>query len=322
MNQNSHETVDTLMAENMALQQRISELEQECCTAQQMLQAVPVFLYVYDLVEQQMIFGNSGLAELLGYADSTELQQMGTDFLPQLMHPDDVTGFAAHAARLVDLTDTTTIEFEYRMQHTDGSWRWFRSRDRVFNRTTAGNLRQIIGVVQDITTHKQSQIAMRLAQLALDHAGDGIFWTNSNGHLMYGNHAACASMGYTADELLTLQISDLDRTLSLDRWAEIWKLLQQRGALTFETQHWRKDGSTFPVEISASYITFDGSEYAYGFVRDITERKQQEQDLRTFKTLVENAPDGIGVCDINGTMLYTNPAYPLHNRGISLRAAR
>lgn len=309
MNQNSHEAVDTLMAENMALQQRIRELEQECCTAQQMLQVVPVFLYVYDLVEQQMIFSNSGITELLGYADITELQQMGGDFLPQVMHPDDLAGFAAHAARFANLDDTATIEFEYRMQHADGSWRWFRSRDRVFNRTPDGNPRQIIGVVQDITTQKQSQTAMRLAQLALDYAGDSILWTDSNGSLIYVNHATCASLGYTADELLTMRLSDVVRTISPEYWTEIWELLRQQRSLTFEAQHWRKDGSTFPVEVSVSYITFDGHEYGYGFARDITERKQQEQELRTFKALVENAPDGISVSDIRGTILYANPAY-------------
>lgn len=309
MNQNSHEAVDTLIAENMSLQQRIKELEQESCTAQRMLQAVPVFFYVYDLVEQQMIFGNLGITELLGYADITELQQMGGDFLPQVMHPDDLAGFAAHAARFANLDDTATIEFEYRMQHADGSWRWFRSRDRVFNRTPDGNPRQIIGVVQDITTQKQSQTAMRLAQLALDYAGDSILWTDSNGSLIYVNHATCASLGYTADELLTMRLSDVVRTISPEYWTEIWELLRQQRSLTFEAQHWRKDGSTFPVEVSVSYITFDGNEYAYGFARDITERKQQERDLRTFKALVENAPDGIGVSDIRGTILYANPAY-------------
>ncbi len=309
MNQNSHEAVDTLMAENMALQRRIRELEQECCSAQQMLQAVPVFLYVYDLVEQQMIFGNSGMAELLGYADATELHQMGTDFLPQLMHPDDLAGFAAHATRFANLDDTATIEFEYRMQHADGSWRWFRSRDRVFNCMPDGSPRQIIGIVQDITSHKQSQTAMRLAQLALNYAGDSILWTDSNGSLIYVNHATCASLGYTADELLTMRLSDVVRTISPDDWSQTWELLRQRRSLTFEAQHWRKDGSTFPVEVSVSYVTFNDNEYAYGFARDITERKHQERDLRTFKALVENAPDGISVSDIRGTILYANPAY-------------
>lgn len=143
--------------------------------------------------------------------------------------------------------------------------------------------RQIIGVVQDITTQKQSQTAMRLAQLALDYAGDSILWTDSNGSLIYVNHATCASLGYTADELLTMRLSDVVRTISPEYWTEIWELLRQQRSLTFEAQHWRKDGSTFPVEVSVSYITFDGNEYAYGFARDITERKQQERDLRTFK---------------------------------------
>ncbi len=64
-------TTDTLIEENRSLHQRVAVLEHERHTIQQMVHSAPVFLYVFDLVEQRTIFANSGLADLLGYTDTT-----------------------------------------------------------------------------------------------------------------------------------------------------------------------------------------------------------------------------------------------------------
>ncbi len=303
---NGSKAVDILMSENMALRQRVADLEQECKTTRQILHTAPVFLYVYDVVEQHTVFGNLGLAEALGYTDIALLQQMGDNVLPQLMHPDDLSRFPVHSAQFGSLPDTVIIEFEYRMRHTDGSWRWFMSRDRVFSRDAHGNPRQIIGVVQDITLQKQSQDALRFAQVALDHAGDAIFWADANAQCIYANHAACASLGYTHDELLAMHISDVDRTLSADRWQEIWQMVQQQGTATFESQHWRKDGSNFPVEMTINCMTFDDTTYIYGFARDITERKHAEYEQSLAKFTLDRAVDSIHWLTSDGRIMYAN----------------
>lgn len=300
------ESVDTLLTENIALRQRMTALEQERDTLQRILNVAPVYLYIYDLVEKYAVFGNTGLAEILGYSDVAMLQQMEEDLLPQLMHPADLAHFPAHIAQFYSLIDNSVIEFEYRMRHIDGSWRWVRSRDRVFNRAADGTPRQIIGVVQDITLQKQSQEAMYLAQLALDHAGDAIFWVDCTGHFIYVNHAACTSLGYTRDELLRLHISDIDRNVSPARWEAIWSGLQQQPSVTFEGQHWRKDDSTFPVEVTTNYMISDEHAYAYGFARDITERKQAEKQLRLAQFTLDNAVDSIQWIAPDGSLVYVN----------------
>jgi rsbT co-antagonist protein RsbR len=76
-----------------------------------------------------------------------------------------------------------------------------------------------------------------------------------------------------------------------------------------ERTHRRSDGSLMPVEINAAYFTFEGQELICSFVRDITERKQQEETLRAFKTLVDTSPDGIGIATLDGDITYANPAF-------------
>jgi len=61
------------------------------------------------------------------------------------------------------------------------------------------------------------------------------------------------------------------------------------GAVTVESRHKTKHGRVFPIEVTASYLEFDGQEYSFAFVRDITERRELETQLRQAHKL-----EGIG----------------------------
>lgn len=277
---NDLKAVDQLIAENLSLRQRVADLEQEWHNIQHMLHVAPLCFYRYDLVAQRTMVGTSRLAAMLGYTTSAALQQLEDDIIPRLLHPDDQPRFLSHVARFGSLPDAATIEFDYRLCHADGSWRWFRSRDRLFSRAADGTPQQIVGVVEDITERKKELDTMRFAQIALDHAVDAMFWVSAHGQLIAANPAACTSLGYTADELLALSIGDVDRTMSPERWRASWQMLKQREGATFETQHWHKDGTSFPVEVTTRYISVGETEYICGFARDISERKRSEVALR------------------------------------------
>ena len=84
-----------------------------------------------------------------------------------------------------------------------------------------------------------------------------------------------------------MTVPDIDPEFPKDTWRNFWSALVDAGALSFETTHRRKDGTTFPVAITASHVKFDSSEYSCAFVTDITdsrtmveERERLEQQLR------------------------------------------
>ncbi|MDC4228036.1 MAG: response regulator [Candidatus Manganitrophus sp.] len=94
----------------------------------------------------------------------------------------------------------------------------------------------------------------------------------------YVNEQACRSLGYTRDELLNLKLWDIDPVFPKERWAEI---IQTRiDTVHTETLHRRKDGAIFPVEVSARHLWHGDDEFHVAFVRDISERKQIEEQLR------------------------------------------
>lgn len=76
---------------------------------------------------------------------------MGADLLPRLLHPDDLPRAMEHFFNLVKVSDGEMLQFEYRMRHWDGTWRWFSSIDTPFLRDENGCVVQILGTAVDIT---------------------------------------------------------------------------------------------------------------------------------------------------------------------------
>jgi len=78
-----------------------------------------------------------------------------TRLFENLIHPDDLPGLAEHIREFYSAQDGD-IEFEYRLKHANGEWRWFCSRDTVFTRTAYGS-QQLLGTAEDITERKRSE---------------------------------------------------------------------------------------------------------------------------------------------------------------------
>jgi PAS domain S-box-containing protein len=112
--------------------------------------------------------------------------------------------------------------------------------------------------------------ALARLQLSVDHAPDAVFWMNEDGTFAYANRRACASLGYSADELARLHLWDVDPDFPPDRWATQWRTMREQGQRTFETRYRRKDGTLFPVEVSACHLSFPGFEHHVAYVRDVS----------------------------------------------------
>jgi PAS domain S-box-containing protein len=117
------------------------------------------------------------------------------------------------------------------------------------------------------------------------YANDIILMSDDKGKLVEVNERAVSSYGYSRDELLHLNLFDLAAPGSRSMTGGQIGGIKSEGGQVFDSVHRRKDGSTFPVEISARSIDIDGSEFSQSIVRDITERKIAEDEVR--KSLLE-----------------------------------
>ena len=112
------------------------------------------------------------------------------------------------------------------------------------------------------------------------------------------------------DELRTMSVSDIDPVITSEKMLEIKRSLEATGSATHQTVHRRKDGTTFPVEITTNNVEFQDKQYTFSFVKDITDRKRAEDALREseekFRVLAETSPAAIALYQ-GEDVLYINP---------------
>lgn len=111
-------------------------------------------------------------------------------------------------------------------------------------------------------------------------ARDIIVLLDPAGDIVEANAAAVAAYGYSAEELRGMNIRVLRAAETLAAMEQHWEATTQPGGVLFETVHRRRDGSTFPVEVSAQAIDIEGRLYRQSFIRDISERHAAEAQIR------------------------------------------
>ncbi|WP_293337854.1 PAS domain S-box protein, partial [Microcoleus sp. CAWBG58] len=119
----------------------------------------PNILYVYDEIEQRNVYANREITDLLGYTVA-EVQEMGSNLLPTIIHPEDLAKFPRYIQQIENAPDGEVVEYEYRVLDRQNSWRWLVSRDIVFSRTESGKIQQRLGVAADVTDRKFAEQAL------------------------------------------------------------------------------------------------------------------------------------------------------------------
>jgi len=147
-----------------------------------------------------------------------------------------------------------------------------------------------------------------LATYSLDIINDNLFLIDENARFFYVNEAACKRLKYTRKELTQLTVFDIDFLFPKSNWEEHWKEVQLKGITKLETIHQTSDGESFPVEIIANRIEYDGKIYHCAIARDISEMKNIQRKLTAAQYSLEQANIGIFWTDFSSNILYTNHA--------------
>ena len=151
----------------------------------------------------------------------------------------------------------------------------------------------VVMAIRDITERQRTEEQLRLAQFSVEHTSDSVFWTDAQGHILYVNEAACRSSGRSREELHSLSIPDIDPNFSKEGWGAFWEEFKSRGSVTIESHYQTKQGTVYPAEVNANYLEFDGKEYSFARVRDISERKRAEEAREFLASLVDSCQDAI-----------------------------
>ncbi len=126
-------------------------------------------------------------------------------------------------------------------------------------------------------------------RMLFEKAGDAIFILDAEGEnrlrIVAANQAAAEMHGYTVDELLKLKMTDIDAAESAEKATEAVERMLRGEWINMEISHLTKDGTVFPVEVSAGLLELGGHKYILAFERDITERKRAEETLQRAEQL-------------------------------------
>ena len=215
----------------------------------------------------------------LGYAPPPK-QEVSARF-KALLHPDDVPRW--DAARREHLARRAPYDFEYRARHANGEWRWFHTQGQAVWGAD-GRATYMAGTSFDITERKRAESALRESEAhrrnLFEQLADAVLLIHVDHQILDANPQALLVLGYGRDELMRLTVLDLLPGVEADRVdEEVRNVMTGRPHLT-EWEFVRKDGSRFPVEVSARALD---SSRLLAVVRDITARRASDQALLTFQ---------------------------------------
>ncbi|WP_168205901.1 PAS domain S-box protein [Geobacter sp. FeAm09] len=251
---------------------------------------------------------NQRYCEILGYT----MEEMERHTLFELTHPDDLPASREAGRRLIS-GETNRFTLEKRYCRKDRSVAWVRLTASALRRPGEEPFSHI-AVAEEITERKQLDEMLLFKDYSIDNAAEAIHWTTTDGRIRDCNVAACAMLGYSREEFLTLSNRDIDPDYShAERLANLEEM-RRAGKVCQRRLHRAKDGRRIPVEITSSYFRYHDREYVCSMVKDIGELVKAEKEASFYKTLVEFSHDPIYAIDSGdgGRMFYANPAACAH----------
>jgi PAS domain S-box-containing protein len=216
---------------------------------------------------------NPAFTELLGYSKEEFLSTPFSEFI----HQDDLkkSNYEIHKLTLGHLT----TYFENRFITKNGDYKML-----SWVATPNPENKTIYAIARDITEQQKTQHDLVLSEkkyrALFETAHDGIFIINQETKtILDSNKIACQRLGYHPSELIGKSILSLYPNSEQAFIKEKIKQLSEKGQVIFEAHQVKKNGDYLAVEISSSIYHTANKEVFQSFVRDISERKQQQEQL-------------------------------------------
>jgi len=253
----------------------------------------------------KLISMNPAFARMYGYESPEQMKEEVTDIGSQLYAESEER---ADLTRL--LTERGSVEGrETRFKRRDSSTLWVSMNAHVV-RDPDGEVILFEGTTEDITKRRLAEERLRIMSFEVEKTTEMIVRVGPDGEILFTNDAAREALGYSSEEMMGINVRDISPEVTPPVWRERWEMRKESGSAQIEAEWRRKDGSTFPAELSLTYHSFEGQEFIVVFARDISERKRAEEELmraeRKYRELSEELPEVVFELDANGVVTYVN----------------
>ena len=191
--------------------------------------------------------------------------------------------------------------------------------ERQWSAAEVGALGAAAGTLGAAIRRKQVEEQLRGSEeryrAVIEQATDGIYLLDAETkRLLQTNPSFQTMLGYAAGEMDGMKVYDFVAHPRENVDATIGRTLKERRRLVGERKYRKKDGSLVYVEVGVSVISYGGVEVICTIVRDVTERKENEEALRQseglYRAVIEQATENIFLVDAEtGRIVESNPAF-------------
>ena len=241
-----------------------------------LVENLPHMLFVKDAKDLRFVRFNKAAEELLGYARADMLGKNNYDFFPK-EEADLFTAMDREVLASGELLDVPRESIHTRLQGT----RLLHTK-KIPISDEHGQPLYLLGISEDITARVQVEdTAQRLGRI-LDHSTNEIYvFEAASLRFVQVNQGAQKNLGYDMDELRALTPLDLKPDFSRESFEQLLAPLRrgEQEAISFVTNHRRKDGSLYPVEVHLQLSRNETPPVFVAIIQDITERKHAEDRL-------------------------------------------
>ncbi|MBP4138390.1 sigma-54 interaction domain-containing protein [Flavobacterium geliluteum] len=152
-------------------------------------------------------------------------------------------------------------------------------------------IQKVLGIYQDVTEIREKEKNLSLFKNIIDNVEDLIYVYNEKGDLLYYNKSLINKLGFSKKELDGMSIFDLDTMVTKDFYEAHFEIIEKKDSHRFEWLIERKNQTQFPVDIISSLLKYKDTSYICSVVRDITLKKQQENNLNNALEQIKSLKD-------------------------------
>jgi PAS domain S-box-containing protein len=267
----------------------------------------------WDLISNRVYFSKQWKF-MLGYDDSEigdNLQEWESR-----IHPEDRDRVFAEWTKHFE-GKTRIYICEHRVRCKNGFYKWILNRGKIISRSAEGRPLRAIGTHTDISLPKQMGDALFQSEqnfrAMAENNNDAIFvLAGERADVVYCNKQTSDLIGYSHDDLLSLTLQDLvaphERSRLLDNYFR--RMRGENLSNRYEVDIIDRQGNPKVVEVTGAKTIWHDKEADLVIFRDVTERKQVEQALKTseekLRTIIKTIADGITITDLNGVITDLN----------------
>lgn len=132
---------------------------------------------------------------------------------------------------------------------------------------------------------------------------------DNNGAILHANESAVAQLDWSADELTRMNMADILAPDAIPKVHTRGDGRREETGWYFDTAYLSRSGRRFDVEVRERRIDFEGRPTTLCVARDLSTRREADEQLRRLTMAVEQADEAITICDPQGTIEYVNPAF-------------